>query len=386
MPVKIAIIAHACRGGGGLIQTTNLLKSVRNVAQDEQLLLVCSKGYGFENINLPDNSELFVYKGQHNLLERYWFELVTLPKIINRYNPNVIYSPGNIGLTKPPVPQALFIRNAYLFYDKKHYPDITLRLKLRTLSLKAQLRKSLPGTKLIFCQTPVVKKRFSEKYDYPQNQIKVLGFPPPAEITPPANMETPLVFKKESSDFFVLLMTCYMPHKNPGVLIPLCNRYSSQIRQKQVKFITTVEPDDHPHARIFLKEIAQPALRDIITNVGSLSRQNVISYMCNSDVFWLPTLLECLSTTHLEAMALGTPILAPDLDFARYICDDAAVYYDPWNLDSIFEKIMFMRENPQVGHELAKKAKLQLQNREKFPANWEEVAAITLQELRKLAK
>jgi glycosyltransferase involved in cell wall biosynthesis len=199
-------------------------------------------------------------------------------------------------------------------------------------------------------------------------------------------METPLVFKKESSDFFVLLMTCYMPHKNPGVLIPLCNRYGSQIRQKQIKFITTVEPDDHPHAKKFLKEISKPHLKDIITNVGCLSRQNVISYMRNSDIFWLPTLLECLSTTHLEAMALGIPILAPDLDFARYICDDAAVYYDPWNLDSIFKKIMFMRENPQVGHELAKKARLQLQNREKFPASWEEVAAITLQELRKLAK
>ena len=71
MAIKIAIIAHACRGGGGLFQTANLLKALKNVAQDEQFLLVCSAGYGFEEIRLPDNSELFVYKGKHNPLERY---------------------------------------------------------------------------------------------------------------------------------------------------------------------------------------------------------------------------------------------------------------------------------------------------------------------------
>jgi glycosyltransferase involved in cell wall biosynthesis len=386
MAIKIAIIAHACRGGGGLFQTTNLLKALKNVVRDEQFLLVCSAGYGFEKIELPPNSKVFVFQGKHNPLERYWFELVTLPNLIDRYNPDVAYSPGPTGLVNSRVPQTLFIRNAYLFYDKKHYPDMRLRLRLRIAALKLEVRKSLRGTRLIFCQTPIVEQRFSEKYDYPRNQMRVLGFPPPAEMPSATNLEAPCILDKKLGDFRILMLTEYMPHKNPGILIPLCERYDSQIREKQIRFITTVEPEDHPRAEKFLKEVSRRGLGDVIINAGKLSRKDVSRYLRHSDILWLPTLLECLPTTYLEAMSVGAPILAPDLDFARYTCDEAAVYYDPWDVDSIFEKIMFMRENPQIRRGLAEKGKLQLQNREKFPESWEEVAAITLQELRKLAK
>ncbi len=386
MSIRIAIVAHACRSGGGLFQTTCLLKALKNVVQDEQFLLVCSAGYGFEEIKLPPNSKVLVYKGRHNPLERYWFELVRLPGIIDRYNADVVYSPGITGLINPHVPQALFIRNAYLFYDKKHYPDMYPRLRLRIAALKLQAKRSLSQTSLIFCQTPVVKRRFAEKYRYPEKQIKVLGFPPPAEMLPATNLEAPCVLDKKLGDFRILMLTEYMPHKNPGILLPLCERYGSQIRERQIRFITTVEPEDHPQAEKFLKEVSRRGLGDVIINAGKLSRKDVSRYLCHSDILWLPTLLECLPTTYLEAMSLGTSILAPDLDFARYTCDEAAVYYDPWDVDSIFEKIMFMRENPQIRRGLAEKGKLQLQNREKFPESWEEVAAITLQELRKLAK
>ncbi len=387
MATKIAIIAHSCRGGGGLFQTTSLLRALENVAQDEQFLLVCSAGYGFEEIKLPPNSEVFIYKGRHNPLERYWFELVRLPRIISRYNPDVVYSPGPTGLTNPPVPQALFMRTAYLFYGKRHYPDMHPRARLRLAALKTQVRRSLPGTRLIFCQTPIVKRRFAEKHNYPEDRIRVLGFPAPAGIKVTSSSEiSSVVFDKKPGNFYVLLMTYYLPHRNPSVLMPLCKQYGSQIRERQIKFITTVEPEDHPQAGAFLRNISRNHFEDIIINVGHISRKDVGGYLCNCDVLWLPTLLECLPTTLLEAMAVGAPILAPDLDFARYICDEAAVYYDPWDADSIFEKIMSMRENPHIRRELAEKGKLQLQNREKFPGSWDEVAAITLQELRKLVK
>ena len=61
MAIKIAIIAHACRGGGGLFQTANLLKALKNVTEDEQFMIVCPAGCGYEEIELPANSKLFVY-------------------------------------------------------------------------------------------------------------------------------------------------------------------------------------------------------------------------------------------------------------------------------------------------------------------------------------
>jgi len=355
------------------------------VARDEEFLLICSAGSGLDEIELPGNSTRYIYRGRHTPWERYWFEKITLPKVIARYGPDVIYSPGTQGLIHPEVPQAIFIRNAFLFYDKKHYPDMFLKLRVRTAMLVSQMRKMLKSTQLVFCQTPVVKRRFSEFYHYPEDQVKVLGFPPPSEIKVDSGSQTPAVFNQGSGEFYILMLTCYMPHKNPGVLLPLCRRYGSLLREKKVKFITTVDPGDHPRAGAFLKEISQPPLNEMIVNVGPLSRKEVAAYMFASDLLWLPTLLECLATTYLEALALGLPILAPDLDFARYTCEDAAVYYDPWKQEEIFEKIIYLRENPVIREGLTMKGKQQLRNTDRFPRNWDEVAGTTLQELRTLA-
>ncbi len=177
---KIAIIAHNCRVGGSLSGTLNLLRVLKNVAQDEEFLVICSAGYGYEEIELPANSKMFLYEGRHSIVERYWFELVKLPRVIQHYGPDVIFGAGNIGLINPCAPQALLIHMAYLLYDKKYYPDIHVRSRLRVISLKLQIKKALPATQLIFSQTPVVKRRFAKNFCYPENHINILRWPPPA--------------------------------------------------------------------------------------------------------------------------------------------------------------------------------------------------------------
>jgi len=384
--IKVAIVAHSCRDGGSLVIMRDILKSLKDIACDEQFMVICSAGCGYEEIEMPAGSELFVYKGKQSALKRYWFEEVTLPKIVDTYNPDVIFGIGNTGLTNPRAPQALFIQQGWLIYDKKHYPDMSLWLQMRLFSLNLQIKKSLPATGLVFCQTPVVKQRFSEKYWYPQNQIEILRFPPPAEITAKPDARTPSFLDKSSGNFYVLLLTRYLPHRNPNILMPLCQRYESQIREKQIKFITTIEEHDDPLAGIFLKNISNRSLEDVIINVGQLSREDVSRYLSNSDVLWLPTLVETLCIPYLEAMSLGVPIMAPDLDFARYVCGEAALFYDPWNLESIYDRIVLLRENPSFCKELSTRGKTNLTDRERFAKDWTEVASDVLVNLRKLLR
>lgn len=383
---RIAVIAHNCRTGGALIGTLNLLKALKNVAHAEQILLICSRGYGYEEIKLPSNSETYVYEGRHSALQRTLFEEVTLPKIIARYGPDVIFGAANIGLTNPCAPQAVFIQQAYLFYDKNYYPDIHLTLRLRIAALKLQVKNSLTATNLVFCQTPVVKRRFSERFCYPEDRINILRWPPPTEIRPTAESEVPSAFDKSSENFYILLLTRYMPHRNPSILISLCKRYCKNIRDKRIKFITTVTAQEGRRARRFLKEICKQNLEDIIINVGCIMRKDVSKYLSHSDMLWLPTTLETLCLPFLEAMRIGLPILAPDMDFARYVCGDAAVFYNPWDIESIYSKIMLMRENALLRQELIERGKKGLCDRTRFAENWNEVAANLINDLRTLVK
>jgi len=60
---------------------------------------------------------------------------------------------------------------------------------------------------------------------------------------------------------------------------------------------------------------------------------------------FMPTLLECFSATYPEAMKMGIPIVTSDLPFARSICGDAAVYFDPMSPQSIGEAIYSLANN-----------------------------------------
>lgn len=383
--IKIAVIAHGCRTGGGLFGTLNLMRSFKNVAINEEILLICSKGYGYEGVELPQGSDVFVYKGSQNPLARQWFERVTLPAIIDSYGADVVFGPGNIGIVNPKVPQALFIRMPYMLYDKKYYPNATFLEKIRFAALRSQICKSLPKTKLVYSQTPIVSSRFSKSFNYPENQIKTLRLPCPTEINRTSDLDVPNILENSSGNFYILVLTRYMTHRNPDILIPLCKKYGKEIREKGIKFITTVEANEHVHAPKFLEKCSRNKLDDIIINVGRLSRQEVSRYYTHTDLLWLPTMMETLCLPFLEAMTVGSAILAPDLDFARYVCGDAAVFYDPWDIDSIFNKICFIKENDVVRQDLIDKGKTQIKNMDKFSRNWEEVAAEVLCDMRQLA-
>lgn len=62
--------------------------------------------------------------------------------------------------------------------------------------------------------------------------------------------------------------------------------------------------------------------------VGTVPVTDCPSLYSESDIFLLPTLLECFSASYIEAMTMGVPIVTPDLIFSRDICGDAATYYD----------------------------------------------------------
>jgi glycosyltransferase involved in cell wall biosynthesis len=383
--IKIAVIAHSCRAGGSLLGTLSIIRALKNVVRGEQVLLICPAGYGFEEIKLPPDSERFSYKGRHSPVQRCWFDTITLPKLVAQYRPDVIFSISNEGIRKPSVPQVLMFHNSYPLYSKKHCPEVSLKERLRFALLKSQIRKSLPSTQLVFTQTPVVKQRLASSFSYPESQIKVLPWPVPSEIKPTAGLKLPSVFDKTSDIFYVLVLTRYMGHRSPGVLIRLCRDFGGELREQNIRFITTVEPDDYPGAKGFLKGITRNHLQDIITNVGSISREEVLRYYSHSNLLWLPTLMETLCLPYLEAVRMEVPIMAPDLDFARYVCGEAAVYYDPWDIESMFSGILLLRKNDALRKELIEKGKKGLLDRERFSKSWEEVADNIIRNLRQLA-
>jgi glycosyltransferase involved in cell wall biosynthesis len=379
--MRIAIIAHNARDAGGLTGGINFVRCLKTVAPHHQFFLVAYPDVGFEDIELPPGSEKFFFPYSGNLVKRLKFDLFILSRLIKNQSVDVVFGLGNVGLTKPGCRQAIWIRDAHFVYPRKHFPGQYLHSRLIKAFHKYRLFRCRANTDLFFCQTPVMQKRFVDCFRVPSNKVKVL----PNAVsefakTDQKHAEVPAVFR-QNGFFNLLLVGKFYPHKNQELLIELFRRYADKLRD--VRCIVTVATDQRLSAKKFLSDIRRYDLQKHIVNAGSLKQSELAGYYFNSDAMFFPTLLESFSTTYLEAMHFGLPILTSNLDFARYVCDDAALYFDPWDPSDIIDKILYMKNNSKLREKLIQKGRQRISS---FFMSWEEVVTKAINELELLVK
>ena len=105
------------------------------------------------------------------------------------------------------------------------------------------------------------------------------------------------------------------------------------------EFILTLPEGEESTVRI-LQNARALGVAAHVTNVGRLSLHAVIEVYRDAHICFMPSLLETFSATYPEAMALGRPIVATDLDFARVVCQDAAEYYSATDADDAARAIL----------------------------------------------
>jgi glycosyltransferase involved in cell wall biosynthesis len=108
-----------------------------------------------------------------------------------------------------------------------------------------------------------------------------------------------------------------------------------------------------PRGNRLLTTVHRFRLEDRIVNLGYIELSVIPAYFGHCHALLFPTLLESFSTTYLEAMHCGLPILTSDLDFAHEVCGPAALYFDPWSPDSIAEAIIRLRSDERLRRDLA---------------------------------
>jgi glycosyltransferase involved in cell wall biosynthesis len=63
--------------------------------------------------------------------------------------------------------------------------------------------------------------------------------------------------------------------------------------------------------------------------LGTLKRDELYEAYRSATVLVMPSLAETVGLPMLEAMRLGTPVLAADRPYAHEVCEDAAEFFDP---------------------------------------------------------
>ena len=165
-------------------------------------------------------------------------------------------------------------------------------------------------------ETPTAK-RIKNKYQLPQKFILYLG-----TIEPRKNIETLIsafeLFKKPAA------------HKNYSLVLAGKHGWQSDKIKKQIK---------------------KSPFRDMIKFVDYIAPEDK-PYLYNlAEIFVYPSLYEGFGFPVLEAMACGRPVITSHASSLPEICENAAMYIDPNNINDIARAITSLaNDNQQQRH------------------------------------
>ncbi|WP_081624480.1 glycosyltransferase [Thioalkalivibrio sp. AKL7] len=74
-----------------------------------------------------------------------------------------------------------------------------------------------------------------------------------------------------------------------------------------------------------------------------------------ADMVFMPSLLEVFSTSYLEAMAMGRPLVVADREFSREICGDAAEYFSANSVGDAAKALYRLLMDPHLRRQLVAK-------------------------------
>lgn len=168
--------------------------------------------------------------------------------------------------------------------------------------------------------------------------------------------ETKLPPRKQG-EIRLLTLSSYYPHKNLEIIPKVVDLLIKE-GYYNIRFVLTLKPHD------FENYIGHhPA----IINVGPVRPQECPSLYEECDFMFLPTLAECFSASYAEAMVMKKPIITTDLGFARSICGDAALYFEPKNPQSAYLAIKRLLNNQDLCNRLVIKGLEQLKTFDTAP-------------------
>ena len=138
----------------------------------------------------------------------------------------------------------------------------------------------------------------------------------------------------------------YVAHNHPAKNLSILNEVIPYLKKYNIRFVLTI--DNKSYNRMF----SNREIREKIQNLGAIDLSACPSVYNQCDALFAPTLLETFSAAYPEAMKMQKPILTSDFSFARTICKDAALYFNPIDPRDIAQKIISLIEDKNLQKKL----------------------------------
>ena len=343
--MRLLINAVGLRAGGGLTVGLNCLRGLREARPDYEMMALVPAGCGYEEqcATLAIPFTAFPANALYPLW-RLWFDQVQVPGAARRWAADVLLSMNNQAAWAVSCPQVVLLHNAYSIYPVADWWSLLGAFDRASILLQRALFAAIAPRRCarVAVQTPVAARRLEEHYGIPADRLAVVPNAIAVEHHGPetdAGRQLGLRMRAAARGRTVVLtLARYYPHKDLEFILRVARALRDRDDRRFVFFIT-IAAEQHPGARALLARIGRERLSEDVVNLGPLDFGQLRGAYDAAQICFLPTMLESMSGTHLEALHYQLPIVTTERDFARDACGTAAHYFPVGDVDAAVRQL-----------------------------------------------
>jgi len=343
--IRVLINFSTLKSGGGQNVGLNFIFSLpkQDLERFELFFVVAEKTAIYRVLSEKKYNILFVTS--RNPLKRIVQEVVLVSRLLKKNKIKVVYSYFGIGFFLGELTQISGSADSNLYF-----PEINFWSHYRGVS---RLKRWLVDRYRIF------GLRFSSAIIYENavleaNARTLYGLKETKLIKPSVNFDIKLLdyslpFEKAGGAKVGLFLCGWQLNKNV-MMMPLI---AKALKDKGIDFhfIITAPDDGSIECQSFKKEVFKLDVEDMIHIVGSVDKGFLESLYEQIDFVFLLSLLESFSNNIIEAWYFRKPLIIAEEEWAKSICQDAAVYVRRNSCEDIVDKIISLIKNNHLVNE-----------------------------------
>lgn len=365
-PLHIAIIADPLqKQDSGVFQYTfNLVKQFARLKNHKVSIVLLKKDYTTDKEPATCNPQPATIYYLPNTLKFLKDDpirtFVTLPRLIKKLSPDIVIEPAHFGpfnlprrikrvtvihdLT--PIKFPRFHRFQSQFLQRIFLPGILKRADLIVTN-------SENTKKDVIAYSPQAKEKTTfihlgkDEFFKPERDISVLR-------------------KYGVKQPYFLFVGTIEPRKN---LITLLEAFEQFKQKNQTNHALVIVGGKGWKSGRFFKKLKQYPFRSEIIIPGYVLREELPVFYSMAESFIYPSIYEGFGFPVLEAMACGTPVITSKTSSLPEVGGEAAVYFDPYQVSELVEKMELLEESDNMRKEMINKG---FQQAEKF--SWKKYA------------
>lgn len=350
--MNILINTTNLRVGGGVQVADSIIRHLPYMEQHKFIVVLCrALKYLSADLNLYNNINVFDYEMPWSILTSITGRDSFLDTLVIENNVDAVLTVFGPSRWRPKVPHLCgFARAQIVIPESPYWRQFSFRSKVKS-HIEYYIYKFLfdISSNFLYTENPFITDRVEKLY--PKKQVFTITNNY-NQIFDNETMWDKSITLPEFNGITFLTVSANYPHKNLHIIRACIEYLKNKHPLLKYRFVLTLTEQQFGTLNALEKEH--------ILLIGQVNINQVPFLYAQSDIMFLPTLLECFSASYAEAMKMKTPILTTDLGFSKSLCGNAACYYSAVSVEDLSNKIFLLSRSAKYCKQLVSEGEKQL--------------------------